>query len=149
MPYPDASFDAAWAQHSSMNIADKGRLYGEIHRVLRPDGRLALHEILAGPVSPIYLPVPWARRPELNHLCPPEDVRELLEETGFEELTWIDETAPALRWHQERLAALPEKPPPLGLHLVLGDDLGEMFRNQVRNHEERRISIVQAVFERP
>jgi len=25
-----------------------------------------------------------------------------------------------------------EKPPPLGLHLVLGD-LGEMFRNQVRN----------------
>ena len=77
-----------------MNVADKGRLYGEIHRVLRPDGGLALHEILAGPVSPIYLPVPWARRPELNHLCPPEDVRELLEETGFEELTWIDETAP-------------------------------------------------------
>ena len=72
MPYPDASFDAAWTQHSSMNIADKGRLYGEIHRVLRPDGRLALHEILAGPVSPIYLPVPWARRPELNHLCPPD-----------------------------------------------------------------------------
>jgi SAM-dependent methyltransferase len=72
MPYPDASFDAAWTQHSSMSIADKGRLYGEIHRVLRPDGRLALHEILAGPVSPIYLPVPWARRPELNHLCPPD-----------------------------------------------------------------------------
>jgi hypothetical protein len=32
---------------------------------------------------------------------------------------------------------------------VLGDDLGEMSRNQVRNPEERRISIVQAVFERP
>jgi len=76
-------------------------------------------------------------------------VRELLEETGFEELTWIDETAPALRWHQERLAAIPEKPPPLGLHLVLGDDLGEMFCNQVRNLEERRISIVQAVIKRP
>jgi len=32
---------------------------------------------------------------------------------------------------------------------VLGDDLGEMFRNQVRNLEERRISIVQAVIKRP
>jgi ubiquinone/menaquinone biosynthesis C-methylase UbiE len=149
MPYPDASFDATWTQHSSMNIADKGRLYREIHRVLRPGGRLALHEILAGPVSPICLPVPWARRPELNHLCPLEDVRECLEETGFKELTWIDETAPTLRWYQERLAAMPAKPPPLGLHLVLGDDLGEMFRNQMRNLEERRISTIQAVFEPP
>jgi hypothetical protein len=61
IPYPDAGFDAAWTQHSSMNIADKGRLYGEIHRVLRPGGRPALHEILAGPVSPIYLLAPWAR----------------------------------------------------------------------------------------
>ena len=53
MPYPDdAAFDLAWTQHSSMNIADKGRLYAEIHRVLRPDGRLAMHEMLAGPVSP-------------------------------------------------------------------------------------------------
>jgi hypothetical protein len=32
---------------------------------------------------------------------------------------------------------------------VLGDDLGEMFCNQVRNLEERRISIVQAVIKRP
>ena len=62
IPYPDAGFDAAWTQHSSMTIADKGRLYGEIHRVLRPGGRPALHEILAGPVSPIYLLAPWARR---------------------------------------------------------------------------------------
>ena len=94
IPHPDAGFDAAWTQHSSMNIADEGRLYGEIHRVLRPGGRPALHEILAGPVSPIYLLAPWARRPELNHLRPPEDVRELLEETGFEELTWIAARAP-------------------------------------------------------
>jgi sarcosine/dimethylglycine N-methyltransferase len=52
MRYPGAGFDVAWTQHSSMNIADKERLYAEIQRVLRPGGRLALHEILAGPVSP-------------------------------------------------------------------------------------------------
>jgi hypothetical protein len=53
-----------------MNIADKERLYAEIQCVLRPSGRLALHEILAGPVSPIHFPVPWARDPDLSHLRP-------------------------------------------------------------------------------
>ena len=34
LPFADASFDGAWTQHSTMNIADKERLYAEIHRVL-------------------------------------------------------------------------------------------------------------------
>ena len=42
-----------------------------------------------------------------------------------------------------------EGPPPLGLHLLLGPDFGEVFRNQVRNLEVHRISILQAVFEHP
>jgi MPBQ/MSBQ methyltransferase len=149
MPYPGAGFDEAWTQHSSMNIADKERLYAEIQRVLRPGGRLALHEILAGPVSPIHFPVPWARDPDLSHLRPPEELRALLKDRGLEELAWIDETATALRWHKRRLAATPGGPPPLGLHLLFGDDFDEMLRNQVRNLREHRISLAQAAFERP
>jgi ubiquinone/menaquinone biosynthesis C-methylase UbiE len=83
MPYPNATFDVAWTQHSSMNIADKERLYVEIRRVLRPGGRLAMHEILAGEVPPIHLPVPWARDPSLSHLRPPEEVRAILKDIGF------------------------------------------------------------------
>jgi ubiquinone/menaquinone biosynthesis C-methylase UbiE len=149
IPYPDADFDVAWTQHSSMNIADKERLYAEIRRVLRPGGRLAMHEFLAGPVSPIHFPVPWARNPGLNHLRPSEEFRALIQDTGFEELTWIDDTDPALRWHQKRLATTPERPSLLGRHLVLGDALGEMFRNQLCNLAERRMSIVQAVLRTP
>jgi ubiquinone/menaquinone biosynthesis C-methylase UbiE len=149
MPYTDATFDVAWMQHSSMNIADKERLYTEIRRILRPGGRLAMHEILAGEVSPIHFPVPWARDPSLSHLRPPEEVRALLNDIGFEELAWIDETTSALRWQQERLAATPGGPPPLGIHLVFGDDFGEMLHNQLRNLKEGRISIAQAVLERP
>lgn len=149
MPYPNASFDVVWTQHSSMNIADKERLYQEIRRVLRPGGRLAMHEILSSPTSPILFPVPWAREPRISFLRPPEETRALLEDTGFEELSWIDESASATEWFQDRLATPPsEGPPPLGLHLLLGSDFGEMFHNQVRNLQERRISIVQAVFER-
>ncbi len=96
-----------------MNIANKGRLYAEIRRVLRPGGRMAMHEFLAGPVSPIHFPVPWARNPGLNNLRPAEEVRALIQDTGFEELAWIDDTDHALRWHQKRLAATPERPSPL------------------------------------
>jgi ubiquinone/menaquinone biosynthesis C-methylase UbiE len=148
MPYPDATFDVAWTQHSSMNIADKVRLYVEIRRILRPGGRLAMHEILAGEVSPIHFPVPWAWGPSLSHLRPPEEVRTLLKDTGFAGLTWIDETAPALSWYQKRLAASPGRPLALGPDLVFGDDAAEMLRNQVRNLEEGRISIVKAVLKR-
>ena len=148
MPYPDATFDVAWMQHSSMNIADKERLYAEIRRILRPGGRLAMHEILAGEVSPIHFPVPWARDPSLSHLRPPEEVRALLKDLGFEELVWSDETTSALRWQQKRLAATPGGPPPLGVHLVFGDDSAEMLHNQLRNLKEGRISIVQALLQR-
>ena len=152
VPHPDASFDAVWMQHSSMNIADKERLYAEIHRVLRPGGNLALHEIMAGPVTPIHFPVPWARGPEISFLRPPEEVRALIANVGFEESAWIDETTSAIRWFRERLAAADAASgelPPLGLHLVLGTNLGQMFRNLARNLQENRVVVVQGVFERP
>jgi ubiquinone/menaquinone biosynthesis C-methylase UbiE len=152
MPHPDASFDAVWMQHSSMNIADKERLYAGIHRVLRPGGHLALHEIMAGPVAPIHFPVPWARGPEISFLRPPEEVRALIASIGFDESAWIDDTASALRWFRERLAAADAASgelPPLGPHLMLGADLGQMFQNLARNLQENRVVVVQGVFERP
>jgi hypothetical protein len=108
-----------------------------------------MHEILAGEVSSIHFPVPWARDPSLSHLRPPEEVRALLKDIGFEELAWIDESTSALRWQRKRLAATRGGLPPLGIHLVFGDDFGEMLHNQLRNLKEGRISIVQAVLERP
>jgi ubiquinone/menaquinone biosynthesis C-methylase UbiE len=151
MPHPDASFDAVWVQHSSMNIADKERVYAEIHRVLRPGGHLALHEIMAGPVAPIHFPVPWARGPEISFLRLPEEVRALIASIGFDESAWVDDTASALRWFRERLAAANAASgelPPLGLHLVLGADLGQMFQNLARNLQEDRVVVVKGVFER-
>src|SRR5262249_62008762 len=39
LPFPEASFDVVWSQNAAMNIAGRDRLYGEMHRVLRPCGR--------------------------------------------------------------------------------------------------------------
>jgi SAM-dependent methyltransferase len=148
-PYPDGSYDLAWTEHSSMNIEDKERLYAEVRRVLRPGGRLAMYEIMAGPVQPIHFPVPWASAPEISFLRPPQEVRALIAATGFRELDWADVSGECLEWLRERMAAAQSgPPPPLGVHLILGEQAAAMFRNVARGLEEDRLRVVQAVFER-
>jgi ubiquinone/menaquinone biosynthesis C-methylase UbiE len=150
MPFADAAFDAVWTQHSSMNIADKAALYREVYRVVRPGGRLALHEIMAGPARPIHFPVPWARDPAISFLRPPAEVRALLAATGFREVAWADVTGLSLDFFRERLVALDQGAlPPVGLHLLLGDDFRPMFTNQARNLEESRIAVIQGIVARP
>ena len=46
LPYDDASFDVVWAQESLCHSADKSATYRELHRVLRPGGRLVVAEYM-------------------------------------------------------------------------------------------------------
>ncbi len=48
LPFPDESFDAAVAAFVLCTIPDPVRALAEIHRVLRPDGRLAILEHVRG-----------------------------------------------------------------------------------------------------
>jgi SAM-dependent methyltransferase len=149
LPFPSESFDVAWTQHSTMNIADKVALYREIHRVVRPGGRYAFHEIATGPAGlPPRFPVPWARDPAVSALAPPDDLRRLLADAGFTETAWLDLSAEALAWFRARAAAAQGGPmPALGLHLLLGGDLGAMLANVTRSLDEGRIAVVQGVTE--
>ncbi len=78
LPFADASFDHAWTQHVAMNIADRARLYGEIHRVLKPGGRLAIYDVAKGDGGDLIFPVPWARVPEISFLVTPDAMRAAL-----------------------------------------------------------------------
>jgi SAM-dependent methyltransferase len=146
LPFPDSSFDRVWTQHSTMNIEDKATIYAEFRRVLRHDGRYALHEIMQGETTPIHFPVPWARDPAISFLQPPQTQRGLIEAAGFSNLQWLDETANARDWYDKRLQHASAGLPPLGVHLILGEDIVAMSRNQIRNLNENRIAIVQGVF---
>lgn len=146
LPFEDGAFDAVWTQHVAMNIADKPRLYGEMARVLRPGGTLAIYDVLAAGPGPIHLPVPWARDAAANHLATEAHLRELLAAAGCEVRSWKDTTPEALRWHGAVTArAAGGDPPPLGLHLMLGPDFRLMVGNLGRNLTEGRIATVQVV----
>lgn len=150
MPFPDGSFDAVWTQHATMNIADKERLYAEMHRVVRPGGRLAMHEAMAGPVQPIHFPVPWASDPAINFLRPPEAIRTLLADTGFREIVWqVDNGTEILAGLRAQEAANPAgNAPAFGIALVIGPQFPAMLPNVSRNLREDRLTIVHGVFER-
>ena len=149
MPFPDGTFDVAWTQHASMNIADKAGLYREMARVVRVGGRLAFFDVMAGPNQPIHLPVPWASDPSFNFLITPEEARTLIAEAGFREITWM--TGEALDAELDRPDPQGDKPSPhpgLNPGLLNGPDGPQMGANVGRNSEEGRILPALGVYER-
>jgi ubiquinone/menaquinone biosynthesis C-methylase UbiE len=149
MPFADGSFDVAWTQHASMNIADKAGLYREMARVVRVGGRLALFDVLAGPNQPIHFPVPWASDPSFNFLLTPEETRALIVQSGFREIVWMTGEAleAELDWPDPRAGELSSHPP-LNSRLLDGPDSAQMGANVMRNSKEGRLLPALGVFER-
>ena len=151
IPLVGASVDVAWTQHSTMNIGDKERLYAELHRVVRPGGRLAMHEIVAADGEPpLHFPVPWADRGEISFLRTASAMRATIAAAGFVERLWEDTTPSALAWMRESESrSTAGKGPLRALAVLLGPNFGEGFRGIRRNLEEGRAAVVQGVFGRP
>src|SRR5215467_13388752 len=148
LPFADMSFDVLWSQNAAMNIADRDRLYCEMRRVLKPAGRLALQEVSTGPGGAPHYPVQWAREPSISFLYSQEAIRAKLEAAGFQVLIWQDTTEEALQSARRRAQSSATAPPPLGTHLILGDDWRAMFANSARNLTEQRTGLFNAVLER-
>jgi ubiquinone/menaquinone biosynthesis C-methylase UbiE len=146
LPFPEETFDVVWTQHAAMNVSDKATMYREAHRVLKPSGVLAIYDILAGPAGQVLFPVPWARFPEMSFLVTPNQLRQLLEDTGFEISSWEDTTPAAREWFASLARNIQQSGlPPLGFHLLLGPDFQIMAQTQRRNLEEGRIELAQIV----
>jgi demethylmenaquinone methyltransferase/2-methoxy-6-polyprenyl-1,4-benzoquinol methylase len=107
LPFADASFDAATVGFGVRNVADLERALCELHRVLRPGGRLAILEITQprGRLEPFFRL--WFDRivPALGRALPgggaytylpasvrrfpgPEDLAGICASAGFTQLRW-------------------------------------------------------------
>jgi SAM-dependent methyltransferase len=143
LPFPAGAFDMVWTQNSGMNIADKEQLYAGFHRVLRPGGRLAFQEPMAGPTGPPIFPLMWARDASQSFLRSPDEMRALIEEAGFRVRVWDDVTAEA-----SAVTPVAALPPYAIAKLVMGDALEAIMQAGQRNRDERRTLTIQAVCDR-
>lgn len=150
LPFEDDSFDAAFSQNVSMNVSDKHRFYGEIHRVVRPGGAVCLAEIALGQTgAPIY-PVPWSSDGANSFLQAPEEALAVLEEVGFEILSWRDLTDQVIETNQAMRARIArEGPPRLGPHILMGEGAREKMRNSAQNVEEGRTRPIDILCRKP
>jgi ubiquinone/menaquinone biosynthesis C-methylase UbiE len=146
MPFAGSSFDVVWTEHAQMNIADKSKFLFEVARVLNPGGRFVFHDIFQGEGGEPHYPLPWAAEPSISFMDTVESLQTSLQKAQLAVLSWEDKSQRSLEW----FAAVSEKlkksgRPPLGLHLLMGGNAKLKSQNQIRNLQEKRIAVIQAV----
>jgi SAM-dependent methyltransferase len=148
LPFPGRSFDFVWMQVAGANIFRRRQLYKEIARVLRPDGRAAFFEILAGPGGKLHFPVPWTLDDSGNALLTPAAKEAALAAAGLRICCFQDVSDRGAVWfHDEaKLMRHSNVPPRLGFEVLLPDWERIAF-NQWRNLVERRLFFTHMIAE--
>ena len=150
LPFPDNSFDAAYMQHVGMNIADKAKLFHEVHRVLKPDATFALYDVMRMAEGAFNYPVPWSSGEATNFIETPTAYRALLSADGFEVIKERNRATMALEVYRARMTGLSQKsgPPPLGTHIVMGENARQKTSNMLSLIERGTIAPVEMICRR-
>jgi sarcosine/dimethylglycine N-methyltransferase len=150
LPVADGSFDRAYSQAVLMNVSDKRGFSHEAFRILRPGGLLALSLVGAGPAGEPYYPLPWAIASASSFLATPDQIRTDLLAAGFEIECLQDTSAAAVPSFAPVLKRLEsEGLPPLGEHVVTGEDAREWRINAMRSLADRRTSMIEVLARKP
>ncbi len=149
LPFDAGRFDRAYMLHVGMNIADKHRLCAETARVLRPDGLFIVYDLMLSGEGDLSFPVPWASRPEMSFVEPPETYRAALTAAGFDIEAENDHRELGLE-HLETMRARTAEfgPPTLGIHLLLGPETPTKIGNLIAMLQEGLLTPVEMVARR-
>ncbi len=149
-PYLDGAFDKAYMMHVGMNIANKKALASELHRILRPGGRLGIYDVMRVGSGDLNFPVPWATTPEESDVSSPDEYKASLEAAGFRIIAERNRSAFALKFFSQLQAKSGSAGgSPLGLHILMGDSAPVKIKNMIENVSQNRVAPVELVAERP
>jgi SAM-dependent methyltransferase len=146
-PFADASFDIAFMLHVGMNIADKRALATELHRVVKPGGTVGIYDVMRVGEGELGYPVPWAATAEGSAVATPAEYRSALEGAGFRITAERNRADFALEFFAKLQAATAgaDGPPPLGLHVLMGETTPEKAANMIGNISAGLIAPVELI----
>jgi SAM-dependent methyltransferase len=146
LPFADGVFDGGYAQHVTMNIADRARFFAEAYRVLRPGGFFALTEHGLGPQGSPHYPVPWSDDGSGSHLVTPADTTAYLTDAGFVDVRVEDTGAKYLSGYRRAMELAAQGAlPAFGIQILLGQTAPAKTKNAARNIEEGRTHPIQVI----
>jgi SAM-dependent methyltransferase len=147
LPFAPATFDGAYLMHVGMNIEDKAALFRQVRAVLKPGGVFAIYDVMRTGAGTLSFPLPCADTAETTFTATPAEYRRALEGAGFEIRKERDRHAYAVDFFGRVQAMLAEGdgPPPLGTHLLMGDDAPQKLAAVVDNLDRRVIAPVEII----
>jgi ubiquinone/menaquinone biosynthesis C-methylase UbiE len=129
LPFDSGTFDGAYEIHAGMNMADKGGVFREVARVLKPGARCAIFDVVRSGDAPFEFPVPWALGPETSFVSSAEDYRQALQAAGFHMDCERSRRQFAIEFMQKVMAQGAAAKPVLGVHLLMGEHAPVMLKN--------------------
>jgi sarcosine/dimethylglycine N-methyltransferase len=90
VPVPDASVDAVWSQDAILHSGNRGRVFDEVHRVLKPGGRFVMTDPMRSDDCPEGVLDPILARIHLSDLGSPGFYKAQAKRLGWKDLGYED-----------------------------------------------------------
>ena len=127
LPFAPHTFDGAYMIHVGMNIGPKERLFGQVHRVLKPGATFAIYDVMQIGPGAITFPMPWSSVAETSFVATPDAYESALRAAGFTIAAVHDKQAFAHAVFEKMAAMQAKGPAPVLQHR--GADFAIKSRN--------------------
>ena len=140
--FEDESFDKAFTMHVCMNIEDKKAVFDEVYRVLKHGGVFGVYDVMKYGDGECEYPLPWAATETTSFLESSESYVESLKRSGFDIEIVSDRHQFAVDFFEAVKAKMAGAggPPPLGIHVLMGDNAPQKVRNLTANLVNRLVA---------